>query len=71
MNDYQSALRITEQIMDINPGHPKALFFRGKCQYLVEDFDESIVTLTKLCQLEPENSDFKAELEHARKLKAQ
>lgn len=56
--------------MDMNPRHPKALYFRGKCQYLVEDFDKSIVTLTKLCQLEPENNDFKAELEQAKRLKA-
>lgn len=63
-------IAITEQIMDMNSRHPKALYFRGKCQYLVEEFENSIATLTKLCQIEPENNDFKAELEHAKRLKA-
>ena len=29
---------------------------------MAEEFDNAIVTLTKLCKLEPENNDFKAEL---------
>ena len=56
--------------MDMAPRHPKALYFRGKCQYLCEEFENSIVTLSKLCTIEPTNADFKAELEHAKKLKA-
>jgi len=36
---------------------------------LVEEFENSIATLTKLCSLEPANNDFKAELEQAKKLK--
>lgn len=70
VKEYQSVIAITEQIMDMNPRHPKALYFRGKCQYLVEEFENSIATLTKLCQIEPENNEFKAELEHAKRLKA-
>jgi len=49
----------------MSPNHPKALYFRGKCQYMVEEFDSSLMTLTKLCGLEPENQDFKLELEQA------
>ena len=56
--------------MDMAPNHAKALFFRGKSQYMVEEFDQSIATLTKLCGLQPENEEFKAELEMANKLKA-
>lgn len=41
--------------MDMAPNHPKSLFFRGKSQYMVEEFDNAIETLTKLCGLEPEN----------------
>ncbi len=52
------------------PSHAKALFFRGKCQYMVEEFEQSIATLTKLCKLQPDNTDFKAELDMANKLKA-
>ena len=70
MKEYQSVIAITEQIMDMAPNHPKALFFRGKSQYMVEEFDNAIETLTKLCGLEPENQDFKTELDHAKKLKA-
>ena len=70
MKEHQSVIAITEQIMDMAPNHPKALFFRGKSQYMVEEFDNAIETLTKLCSLEPENNDFKTELEHAKKLKA-
>ena len=57
--------------MDMAPNHVKALYFRGKCQYLVEEFENSIATLTKLCTLEPTNADFKAELDQAKKLKAE
>ena len=63
-------IAISEQIIDMAPNHAKALYFRGKCQYLVEDFDNSIATLTKLCSLEPTNADFRSELEQAKKLKA-
>jgi len=31
VKEYQSVIAITEQIMDMAPRHPKALFFRGKC----------------------------------------
>ena len=48
-------IAITDQIMDMAPNHPKALFFRGKSQYMAEEFDNAIETLTKLCSLEPEN----------------
>ncbi len=70
LKEYQSVIAITEQILDMAPSHAKALFFRGKSQYLVEEFDQSIATLTKLCQLQPDNTDFKAELDMANKLKA-
>lgn len=63
-------VNITEQIMDMAPNHTKALYFRGKCQYLVEDFDNAIATLTKLCSLEPTNADFRTELDTAKKMKA-
>ena len=63
MKEYQSVIAITEQIKDMAPNHPKSLFFRGKCQYLVEEYDNAIATLTHLCSLEPNNTDFKAELE--------
>ena len=56
--------------MDMAPNHTKALYFRGKCQYLVEDFDNAIATLTKLCSLEPTNADFRTELDTAKKMKA-
>lgn len=55
IKEYQSVIAITEQIMDMAPNHPKALFFRGKCQYLVEEYSNAIETLTKLCNLEPDN----------------
>lgn len=71
LQEYQSVVAITEQIIDFAPNHPKALFFRGKCQYLVEEFDPAIATLTKLCKQDPDNADFKAELDMAKKLKAQ
>lgn len=70
VKEYQSVIAITEQIMDMNPRHPKALYFRGKCQYLVEEFENSIATLTKLCEIEPDNADFQNELENAKRLKA-
>ena len=70
VKEYQSVIAITEQIMDMAPNHPKGLYFRGKCQYLVEDFEKSIASLTKLCKIEPENADFKAELEQAKRLQA-
>ena len=69
--EYQSIIAITEQIIDMAPNHPKALFFRGKSQYLVEEFDNAVETLSKLCDLEPDNEDFKKELDTAKKLKAQ
>lgn len=56
--------------MDMAPNHVKALFFRGKSQYMVEEFDGAILTLTRLCKLEPTNADFKQELDQAKKLKA-
>jgi len=37
---------------------------------MVEEYENSIATLTKLCEIEPENNDFKNELEHAKRLKA-
>ena len=55
VKEYQSVIAITEQIMDMAPNHAKALFFRGKCQYLVEEYENSIETLTKLCGLDPDN----------------
>ena len=63
--EYQSVIAIADQIKDMNPNHAKALYFCGKAQYLVEEFDNSIATLTHLCSLQPENPDFKAELEMA------
>jgi len=44
--------------MDMAPNHAKALYFRGKCQYLVEEYENSINTLTLLSGLEPQNKDF-------------
>jgi len=70
VKEYQSVIAITEQIIDMAPNHAKALYFRGKSQYLVEEFEGAIATLTRLCALQPENDDFKAELDMAIKLKA-
>lgn len=70
MAEYQSVIAISDQIMDMAPNHAKALFFRGKSHYLLAEYDEAVETLTKLCGLEPENEDFKKELEQAKRLKA-
>ena len=70
MKEFSSVIAITEQIIDMAPNHSKALFFRGRAQYMVEEFDNSIATLTKLCELSPDDAGFKQELEHAKKLHA-
>lgn len=63
MKEYASVIAISDQIIDMAPNHVKALFFRGKSQYMIEDFDPAVETLTKLCELEPSNADFKKELD--------
>lgn len=70
MKEYQSVIAITDQIMEWAPRHAKALYFRAKSQYLAEEFDSAIGTLNLLCEVEPNNTDFQAELAHAKKLKA-
>lgn len=70
MQEYQSVIAISDQIMDMAPNHAKALFFRGKCQYLIEEYDNAIETLSRLCSIEPQNEDFKKELDQAKRLKA-
>ena len=69
MKEYASVIAISDQIIDMAPNHVKALYFRGKSQYMIEEFDEALATLTKVCELEPANDDFKKELEHAKRLK--
>ena len=53
--------------MDKN--HVKAHFFRGKSQIAVEEFENGVKTLTKLCELD-KNEDFVKELERAKALRA-
>ena len=48
MKEYQSVIAITDQIKEMAPCHAKALYFRGKAQILVEDFDDGIQTLALL-----------------------
>lgn len=52
------------------PKHAKALFFRGKAQILCEEFEQGILTLTDLCEIEPDNVDFKKELDRSKAIKA-
>ena len=71
LKEYQSVIAITDQIIDMAPNHAKALFFRGRAQYMVEEYEAAIATLTKLCELQPEDQGFKQELEQAKRLQAQ
>ena len=38
---------------------------------MVEEYEAAIATLTKLCELQPEDQGFKQELEQAKRLQAQ
>ena len=52
------------------PNHAKALYFRGKSQIATEEFDQGIETLTQLCEIEPDNVDFKKELDRSKAVRA-
>jgi Flp pilus assembly protein TadD len=41
----------------MDPNNIKALYFRGKAQYSLEEFDNAITTLTRLCVIDPNNAD--------------
>lgn len=46
LKEYASVIAISDQIIDMAPNHVKALFFRGKSQYMIEDFEQAVATLT-------------------------
>ena len=50
--------------------HVKAHFFRGRSQAAVEEFDNAVKTLTRLCEIDG-NPDFVKELETVKRLKSQ
>lgn len=53
--------------MDEN--HQKALWFRGLSYVGADDLDNAIKTLNKLCEVVPDDADFKKELARVKALK--
>ena len=49
----------------------KALWFRGKAYAMLTEWDNSIDALTKACKLEPNNAEFRKELEQVKAKKLQ
>lgn len=47
--EYTSVIGITDQILEMDPNHCKALFFRGKSEVELQEYDKAVNTLTKLC----------------------
>jgi len=65
MGENTSVVGITDQMLDMDPNHAKALYFRGQSQVKLENFDEGVKTLKHLCTIETQNGDFKRELQKA------
>ena len=64
-NEFQSVIAITDQILEMDTNHAKALWFRGRSYLQVEEYDNAIATLVRLCKVEPQ-AEFKRELDRAK-----
>ena len=64
-------IAISDQILEMDPHHSKALWFRGKAEAEDDDMESAIKTMAHLCQLEPQNAEFRRELERIKKKKLQ
>ena len=66
MGENVSVIGITDQMLEVEPKHAKALYFRGQSQVKLEDFDAGVKTLTFLStQVDDKNADFKMQLQKA------
>ena len=71
MNEFQSVIAITDQLLAMAPTHAKTLFFRGKAYVALKEFDQGVEILEKLVELNPDDASFKQELANAKKAKTQ
>jgi tetratricopeptide (TPR) repeat protein len=66
--EFQSVCGITDQILEMDPNHVKALWFRGRAECELGDLGQSIKTLEKLCALD-NSAEFRKELDRAKKVR--
>lgn len=67
MQEFQSVIAITDQILDMDENNEKALFFRGRSHVAVQEFKQGVEYLSKLVKIVPDNKDFQRELANAKK----
>lgn len=69
LKEYESIINITDQIIEMDPNNTKALYFRGKAYLETQEYGKAVEYLTKLCRIDPNHADGRAELERAKKTK--
>jgi hypothetical protein len=55
MQEWQSVVAITDQILEMDQNAVKALWFRGKAYEMLKEWDNGIEAISKACKLEPLN----------------
>mmetsp|Transcript_17944 Transcript_17944/g.30530 ORF Transcript_17944/g.30530 Transcript_17944/m.30530 type:complete len:88 (-) Transcript_17944:55-318(-) len=71
MEEWQSVVGITEQILDerMAPNNVKALYFRAFALLKLEDFDEAVNWAQKLLVVDPNHAEGKTLLVKAKKMR--
>ena len=71
LQEWQSVVAITDQILEMDSKAVKALWFRGKAFAMLKEWDNSIQALTQACKLDPAHVEFRKELEQVKAKKLQ
>ena len=66
LQEWQSVVAITDQVLEMDPKAVKALWFRGKAYAMLKEWDNAIEALTQACKLDSTNADFRKELEQVK-----
>jgi len=54
---YDEAIKIFTKVLEMNPGHPDALYFRALAWANKRDFDQAIADFTKAAEKHPHDTD--------------
>ena len=69
MQEWQSVVAITDQVLEMDPNAVKALWFRGKAFAMLKEWDNAIDALQKACKIDQGNAEFRKELEQVKQKK--